>query len=139
MKDPWGNNWYIATFLGENDFSEGAPTIQLFLQPVHAEPVIGFLTSAFGATEFGGAISPEGVILHTTLTIGTSALEMIDICGIYQPMPGTFYLQVDDLDTVYARALEIGAESVAAPAGGCCGSIQDVAGNIWHLVLQPET
>src|ERR1022692_2736857 len=55
VKDPWGNCWYIATFKGENYFSEGAPTIQPFLQPLRSEPLIAFLTSAFGATETGRA------------------------------------------------------------------------------------
>src|SRR3954454_22084416 len=46
VKDPAGNNWYIATFHGENYFSEGAPTLQPFLQPAKAEPVIDFLVRA---------------------------------------------------------------------------------------------
>jgi uncharacterized glyoxalase superfamily protein PhnB len=137
VKDPCGNCWYIATFQGENYFSEGAPTIQPFLQPTRSEPVIAFLTSAFGATELGRAATPGGTILHTTLKIGNSAMELCDASGIYQPMPGMFYLYVADADAVYNRALECGAEAISAPAdqpySDRNGSVKDVSGNIWYV------
>jgi uncharacterized glyoxalase superfamily protein PhnB len=137
VKDPAGNFWYIATFRGENYFSEGSPTIQPFLQPLHGEPVIDFLTGAFGAVEAGRAATPEGVILHTTLKIGNSSLELADASGTYQPMPGMFYLNVEDADAVYGRALASGAESLSAPAdqsfGARLGSVRDVAGNTWYI------
>src|ERR1039457_6370191 len=60
VKDPWGNCWYIATFQGANYFSDGAPIVQPFLQPRHAEPVVAFLTGALGAIEAGRAVTPEG-------------------------------------------------------------------------------
>ena len=140
VKDPSGNCWYIATFKGENYFSEGAPTIQPFLQPLRSEPVITFLTSAFGATETGRAATPDGVILHTTLKIGNSSIELIDAIGIYQPMPGMFYLHVADADAVYGRALESGAESISAPAdqpyGDRNGAVKDVCGNTWYIATR---
>jgi PhnB protein len=140
VKDPTGNYWYIATFKGENYFSDGAPTIQPFLQPLRSEPVIAFLTSAFGATELGRAATPDGVILHTTLKIGASSIELCDANGIYQPMPGIFYVYVADADAAYNRALESGAESISAPAdqpyGDRHGSVKDVSGNVWYIATR---
>jgi len=140
VKDPGGNFWYIATFQGENYFSEGAPTIQPFLQPPRSLPVIDFLTSAFGAIETGRAATPDGVILHTTLKIGNSPVELADASGIYQPMPGMFYLYVADADAVYGRALEAGAESLSAPVdqpyGDRSGSVKDVAGHVWYIATR---
>ena len=137
VKDPSGNCWYIATFQGENYFSDGAPTLQPFLQPLRSEPVIAFLTSAFGATELGRAATPDGVILHTTLKMGNSSIELCDANGIYRPMPGMFYLYVADVDAVYGRAIEAGAESISAPAdqpyGDRTGSVRDVSGNTWYV------
>ncbi|SPE41297.1 conserved hypothetical protein [Candidatus Sulfopaludibacter sp. SbA3] len=137
VKDPAGNFWYIATFQGENYFSEGAPTVQPFLQPLRAEPVIDFLKTAFGAQELGRAVSADGVILHTTLKIGSSAMELIDAIGIYQPMPGMFYLAVENADAAYGRAIDAGAESVSPPAdqsyGDRTGAVKDVAGNTWYV------
>jgi uncharacterized glyoxalase superfamily protein PhnB len=137
VRDPAGNFWYIATFQGENYRWDGAPTIQPFLQPLRAEPVIAFLTRAFGATEHGRAVTPEGGIRHSTLKIGNSFLELIDATGIYQPMPGMFYLYVADVDDTYRRAVESGAEALSAPAdqsyGDRTGSVKDVAGNTWFI------
>jgi PhnB protein len=145
IKDTWGNCWYIATFQGANYFSDGAPTVQPYLQPLRAAPVIDFLTRAFHAVELGRATADDGAILHTTLKIGNSAMELIDAAGIYQPMPGMFYLNVEDADAAFARALESGATALSAPVdqpyGDRNGSVKDVAGNIWyvaqHLAQQP--
>jgi PhnB protein len=140
VKDPAGNCWYIATFRGENYFSEGAPTVQPFLQPLRSEPVIAFLTSAFGAVEAGRAATPDGVILHTTLRIGNSPMELADASGIYQPMPGMFYLYMPDCDAAYRRAVESGAEAISPPVdqpyGDRTGSVKDVAGNLWYIAAR---
>jgi PhnB protein len=137
VKDPFGNYWYIATFQGENYFSEGAPTVQPYLHPVKAEPVIRFLEEAFGATETGRVTSPEGAILHTTLKIGDAALEMMDAAGPYQPMPSTFYLYVDDVDAAYRKALAAGATSSIEPAdqsfGDRMAGVKDLSGNEWYI------
>jgi len=140
IKDPAGNNWYIATFIGENYFSDGAPTIQPFLQPVSAEPVIDFLTNAFGAIEVSRAATPEGAILHSTLKIGYSSMEICDANGIYQPMPGTFYFYVPDAEAVCHRALECGAKASSTPDDPLFGelhnSVKDVAGNTWNITTR---
>jgi PhnB protein len=137
VKDPFGNHWYIATFKGENYFSEGAPTVQPYLHPLRAEPVIQFLEQAFGAQETGRATSPEGAILHTTLKIGDAAMEMTEADGPYQPMPSTFYLYVPDVDGVYRRALAAGATSTSEPAdqpyGDRVASVKDAAANDWYI------
>jgi PhnB protein len=140
VRDPAGNHWYIATFKGKDYFSEGAPTVQPYLLPVRGESLIAFLVDAFGATELGRAATADGVILHTTFKIGNSALELADASGIYQPMPGMFYVSVDDVDAVYARCLKAGAESDGTPAdqpyGDRTASVRDVAGNIWYIATR---
>jgi len=137
VQDPAGNRWYIATFQGKDYFSEGAPTVQPFLHPVRSAPVIAFLTNTFGATELGRADTGDGVILHSTVKVGRSALEFSDADGIYHPMPGMFYVYVANADKVYERALRSGAESVSAPAdrpyGDRNGAVKDLEGNTWYI------
>jgi PhnB protein len=137
VKDPFGNHWYIATFLGATYFSEGAPTVQPYLHPLRAEPVIHFLKRAFGAKELGRYATPDGVIHHTTVKIGDSALEMGEAHGPYQPMPGMFSLYVPDVDAVYRRTLEAGATSTAEPAdqpyGARTAAVKDAFGNQWYI------
>jgi PhnB protein len=137
VKDPHGNHWYIATFRGENYFSPGAPTVQPYLHPLRADPVVRFLQRAFGAKEMGRYTAPDGVIHHTTLKFGDSALEMTEAQGPYQPMPSMFYLSVPDVDAAYRRALQAGAASTQEPAdqsyGARTAAVKDVSGNEWYI------
>ncbi len=139
VKDPSGNHWYIATFQGENYFSEGAPAVQPYLHPPKSEPVICFLEEAFGAVETGRATSPEGAILHTTLKIGDAAMELTDAAGPYQPMPSMFYVYVSDIQAAYAKALAAGATSIQPPAdqsyGDRTAAVRDPWGNDWYLAM----
>lgn len=137
VKDPSGNLWYIATYKGENYKWEGAPDVQPYLHPLRALPVIDFLKRAFDAEELGRYATPEGVIHHVTMKIGSSHLEMGEAHGIYEPMPGMFYLYVPDCDAVYRRALAAGATSIAEPTdhdyGDRSGGVKDVFGNQWYV------
>ena len=137
VKDASGNFWYIATFKGKEFKSEGAPTVQPYLHPLRAEPVINFLKRAFGAEELGRYTDPLGVMHHTTLKIGDAQFEMGEATGPYQPMPTMFYLYVPDCDALYKRALAAGASSISAPVdhpyGDRSGAVQDVFGNKWYI------
>ena len=137
VKDPAGNFWYIATRKTGDYKWEGAPDIQPYLHPVRALPVIDFLKRAFGAEELGRHASPDGVIHHVTMKLGSSHLEMGEAQGIYQPMPGMFYLYVPDCDAVYHRALAAGATSIAEPTdhpyGDRSGGVKDAFGNQWYI------
>jgi PhnB protein len=137
VKDAAGNHWYIATYNGPNYKWEGAPTVQPYMHPLRAEPVMGFLKRAFGAQELGRHASPEGVIHHLMLKIGDSFVEMGEAQGPYQPMPAMYYLYVPDCDAVYQRALEAGATSISAPAdqpyGDRNAGVKDAFGNQWYI------
>ena len=137
VKDAAGNFWYIATYNGESYRSEGAPTLQPYLHPLRAEPVINFLKRAFGAEELGRYTAPDGVIHHTTVRIGNAHMEMGEAHGPYQPMPTMFYLYVEDCDALYKRAMSAGATSISEPKdqpyGDRSGGVVDPFGNKWHI------
>jgi len=137
VKDPAGNHWYIATRKGENYKWEGAPTIQPYLHPLRAEPVINFLKRAFAAEDLGRYTAPDGVVHHVTLKIGDSHLEMSEAQGPYQPMNSMFYLYVPDVDSAYRRAVAAGATSSQEPAdqpyGDRTASVKDIFGHQWYI------
>jgi len=138
--DPAGNFWYIATRLAGDYKWEGAPTVQPYLHPLRAVPLIDFLKRAFGAEDLGRYASPEGVMHHATLKIGTSHLEMGEAQGPYQPMKSMFYLYVPDADAAYQRAITAGATSLHEPAnqpyGDRSAAVKDAFGNIWYVASQ---
>jgi PhnB protein len=51
VKDPAGNFWYIATHQGESHVPKGLHSVNAYLHPLRAEPLISFLKRGFGAEE----------------------------------------------------------------------------------------
>jgi PhnB protein len=137
VKDAAGNFWYIATRLTGDYRWEGAPTLQPYLHPLRAEPVINFLKRAFGAEDLGRHATPDGVIHHVTMKIGNAHMEMGEAQGPYQPMPTMFYLYVEDCDALYKRAMSAGATSISEPQdhpyGDRSGGVIDPFGNKWYI------
>jgi PhnB protein len=137
VRDAAGNSWYISTYKGESYRWQGAPTLQPYLHPLRAEPVLKFVKRAFGAEELGRHSTPDGVIHHVTVKIGNGLMEMGEAHGPYQPMPTMFYLYVEDCDTLYKRALSAGATSISEPQdqpyGDRSAGVNDPFGNKWYI------
>jgi PhnB protein len=137
VKDPFGNFWYIATHNGESYVPKGMHNVNVYLHPLRAEPVIGFLKRAFGAQEIAKYASPDGVVHHAQVRVGDSIVEMGEAHGPYQPMPSMFYVYVPDCDEVYQRALAAGAKLLHPltdqPYGDRNGAVTDPFGNIWYV------
>jgi PhnB protein len=137
VKDQAGNFWYIATHLGETYTPKGLNSVNVYMHPLRAEPVINFLKRAFGAREIGKYTSPDGVVHHAEIRVGDSVVEMGEAQGKYPPMPTMFYVYVPDCEAVYQRALLAGATSIAAPVdqpyGDRSGAVKDAFGNQWYI------
>jgi len=137
VKDAAGNFWYIATHKGESYVPKGLHTVNPYLHPLRAEPLIGFLKRAFGAQEVAKHASPDGVVHHAEIRVGNSVVEMGEAHGKYEPMPAMFYLYVADCDALYRRALAAGAKSLHEPTdqpyGDRNSAVTDAFGNTWYM------
>jgi PhnB protein len=137
VKDAAGNFWYIATHEGESYMPKGLHTVNPYLHPLRAEPLIAFLKRAFGAEEVAKYASPDGVVHHAEIRVGNSVVEMGEAHGKYEPMPAMFYLYVPDCDALYRRALAAGAKSLHnladQPYGDRNAAVADAFGNIWYI------
>ena len=137
VKDPAGNYWYIATHKGPSYVPQGLSDVNVYMHPLRAEPVINFLKRAFGAQELAKYASPDGVVHHAEVRVGTSVLEMGEAHGPYQPMSSVLYLYVPDVDATYQRALQAGASSISEPAdqpyGDRNAGVKDPFGNTWYM------
>jgi PhnB protein len=140
VRDASGNVWYIATAKGDRYIPAGLHSVNAYLHPRRAVPLIGFLKRAFGADEVQTYASPDGVIQHATVRIGDTVLEMGEAHGPYAPMPTTLFLYVPDVDAAYWRALQAGATSGGEPKdqpwGARTATVNDVFGNTWYLATQ---
>lgn len=138
--DPFGNHWYIATHTASPASGHRPPGLRAvtpYLHPRGAAQLIDFLEAAFGAEATDRHLTPEGLIQHATVRIGGSFLEMGEAHGPWPPMPGTFYLYVDDVDASYARALGVGATALERPTDQPYGerraAVRDPFDHVWYL------
>jgi uncharacterized glyoxalase superfamily protein PhnB len=137
VRDAFGNLWYIAMIKGWTPGPEGVPSVQPYLHLHDSEKMIPFLENAFGGVVTGHVpLSPEGHVLHATIQIGDSTLELDEAHGEFQPMPCHLHLHVDDADALHARALRAGAILIDAPSNkpyGRSGGVKDPFGNSWYM------
>jgi PhnB protein len=140
VKDPTGNVWWIATHklgLPGTYIPEGMSPVTPFLHPVGAPGLIEFMKQAFAAEEISREQSPEGMIHHAVVRIGNSMIEMGDAHGeLAQPMPPALFMNVENLEEAYQRALDAGATSLQEPQRQSYGHtawVKDAWDNIWYL------
>jgi uncharacterized glyoxalase superfamily protein PhnB/catechol 2,3-dioxygenase-like lactoylglutathione lyase family enzyme len=141
FRDPGGNEWYPATSKGGNHVPEGAQNLMAYLHPRGTAKQIDFLREALGAEEIVRGESPDGIIYHAKVRIGSSIIELGEAHDQWQPMPAHFMLYVDNVDAWYARAIRAeGAVSVSEPAdqpyGARVGAVKDPFDNTWYLATQ---
>lgn len=137
VRDKAGNFWYIATAKGENYKPRGLYSVNPYLHPRRAEPLISFLKRAFNAEEVAKYASPDGVVHHAQIRVGDSVIEMGEAHGEYDTMPAMFYLYVPNMEAVYRQALAAGATSFQEPAdqpyGDRNAGVKDNFGNKWYI------
>jgi PhnB protein len=113
-----------------------------------AAAAIEFYERAFGATDAVRLPGPDGRIMHAQIRIGDSAVMLVDenrACGMLGPKavggsPVTLHLYVDDVDTVYQRAVAAGAKATMPPSdmfwGDRYGVLEDPFGHHWSVATQ---
>ena len=117
---------------------EGFHSITPYLVVPRVAQLIEFLKGAFGAEERFRVNRPgTEVIMHAELKIGDSMLELADANDQFPPTPATMILHVDDVDTVFERAVDAGA-TVWQPVtdqeyGARSATVQDASGNRWSI------
>ena len=134
VSDLFGNTWFIATRLGPDYIGVGLGHVTPSLLPTgsQAQPLIGFLEHAFGAT-VEAVYGEGGRVVHAFARIGAAMVELAEV-GESLP-PFGFYMHTDNVDAVYHRAVAAGATSFLPPGDQPFGErlaiVQDPAGNRW--------
>jgi uncharacterized glyoxalase superfamily protein PhnB len=133
LRDPYGNNWFIAMPLGPQSFGHALRTVTPYLHARDVDGYMQFLTRAFGAVQEERHEASPGYIPYARMRIGDAAIEF----GTHDPTPGSYFLSVADPDAVYEQALAAGAKSLSAPAdrpgGDRIGFVEDPVGNHWYI------
>lgn len=129
---------------------EGYHTATPYLVIKGAGQAIEFYQKAFGATEVMRFPMPDGSVGHAEIKIGDSHLMMADEypdMGYVGPktLGGTavsILLYVDDVDTVFNRAVAAGAKAEQAVKdqfyGDRTGTLLDPFGHRWTVATHKE-
>lgn len=125
-----------------NPVPEGFHSVTPFLHVEDAVNLINFLVHAFDARVRHTTTLADGSLINANLIIGDSVIEISQVRGDFQPMPAALHLYVEDVDSLYQKAVELGGLSVAEPADQLYGDreafIIDPAGNHWYLATRIE-
>ncbi len=130
---------------------DGYHSITPYLMINGATQAIEFYKQAFGATEMFRMDAPGGKIGHAEILIGDSRIMMADDCGQESPFrhprsSGSssvgLHLYVDDVDQVFAQAVNAGAKVIKPVQdqfyGDRTGALEDPFGHIWFIATHKE-
>ena len=127
-----------------NAIPKGYHTITPYFSVRDAHGLVDFLKRAFdGVAEVHSM--PDGSILNAQVQVGTS-MVLIGQAPKDQPadkrMPAMLYMYVEDVDTVYRKAIAAGGESIIEPRdqfyGDRVGAVRDLTGNQWWIATHKE-
>lgn len=115
---------------------DGYTAVSPFLLVKDVRAMLDFLSHAFGATELRRQVDAEGEIRHAEVRIGDSVL-MVGFRPWAELPVSSVHVYVEDVDKVYARALDMGAVSLAEPRdlpyGDRSAGVRDGQGNYWWI------
>jgi PhnB protein len=129
---------------------EGYPRVTPYLHVDGASDAIDFYTKVLGARERMRMPAPGDRVGHAELEFGESIVMLADEfpdMGVQGPKsiggtPVTIHLYVDDVDDVFQRAVDAGAEEVRAVEdqfyGDRSGQLKDPFGHLWNLATHVE-
>ena len=128
-----------------NPIPEGYPQVIPYLSIQGAEKAIDFYSNVFGFKEIVRMGGPDGKIGHAELKLGDSILmlsdEMPDM-GNSSPKtiggsPVTISLYVEDVDSIFKKAIDSGAKEVSPLNdqfyGDRSGQFEDPFGHRWNV------
>ena len=129
---------------------EGYHSVTPYLVIRGAAAAIDFYKEAFGAVELFRFPAPDGKIGHAEIKIGDSPIMLADEypdMGYKSPQalggtPVSLMIYLEDVDTVFNRAVEAGATVREAVQdkfyGDRSGTLTDPFGHNWHVATHKE-
>ena len=129
---------------------EGYPQVTPYLAVEDANRAIEWYSTVFGTRERMRLGAPDGKVGHAELELGDSLLMLADEfpeMGMRSPKavggtPVTISLYVDDVDSVFERAVQGGAKPLRQVEdqfyGDRVGSFEDPFGHRWSVATHVE-
>lgn len=125
-----------------NPIPEGYHTVTPFLVVNGATSLIEFIINAFGGKLSFIMKGDDGKVTHATIKVGDSIIMVSDASERFQAMPSMLYLYVEDVDSVYQRALDARGISLREPTdefyGDRSAGVMDAWENQWWIATHTE-
>lgn len=121
-----------------------------YLMVKGAANAIDYYKRAFGATELFRMADDKGTVGHAEIKIGDSVIMLADetpgaVCHTPRSLGGSsvgMMIYVDDVDTVFKRAVETGGKSLRPLTnqfyGDRSGTLEDPYGHVWTVATHVE-
>lgn len=120
----------------------GYQTVIPYINCADATGLITFLEKVLGGKLAERILQPDGKIMHAEVRLGNCVVMLSDACQEMKPEPSRLYLYLDEVDSVYLKALENGCSSIMEPGdmfwGDRMGCIRDTWGNTWFIAKYVE-
>lgn len=106
-----------------------------------AQRFVDLMKALFDAIELRRFPMPDGSIAHAELMLDDTVIMLGQASEKWPPVPMVMHVYVPDVDTAYAKAIELGCEAVE-PSKQRDGdpdrraSFKDYAGNWWSVGAQ---
>ena len=129
---------------------DGYHSVTPYLIIKGASKAIEYYKKAFAAVELMRMPGPNDMVMHAEIKIGDSPVMMADEClemGWKSPQtiggtPASLMIYVEDVDTVYKRALSAGGRELKPLKdqfyGDRSGTLIDPFGHVWTVATHKE-
>ena len=129
---------------------DGYHSVTAYLMVDGAAGAIAFYKEAFGATELFRMADGKGRVSHAEIRIGDSVVMLADTqpgttCSGPRSLGGStvgLMIYLDNVDTVFTRALRAGGKSLRPLAnqfyGDRSGTLEDPFGHVWTVATHVE-
>lgn len=120
----------------------GYSSVSPYLIVDGAAATIEFLVQVFGAMALRQILDETGKLKHSEVRLDDTIIMIADRGEGWPEMPAHVHVYVEDVDVLYARALEAGATSVQLPVQGDDedkrGGVKDSGGTTWWIATKVE-
>jgi len=121
---------------------EGYHSVTPYMIVSDAQRFIDFFDSVFGAKVIFQLTKPDGTIGHTELRLGDSVIMVSEAAPSFPPNNTMLHVYVEDVDTVYGRAIDAGATPISPVAdqfyGDRSGGVTEPCGNMIWIATHVE-
>lgn len=129
-------------FMSQAYKPENYNTVSPYLIVDGADRTIEFLKIVFGAAELRRFTDAAGNIMHAEVRIDDTVVMMADGSEDWPPIRSYVHIYVNDVDTIYKRALEAGGISIQEPIKkddeDKRGGVKDAGGTTWWIATKVE-